>query len=272
MRDYAEQLEQRLMLAARAEAQRGRLQRVYRATIARRGACVAVMGVTGTAATVATALVLTAGAAPSVAQALPILAEPPTNVSTGVDLPPARWLEGANLADARAFTLPYGTGYVIPNTADTTLCIVTPSLFYNADGTVTGPASGAGGGALHGGCGIAVSTVEQQGFLLTWYLPGNSAMFIGVLPADASASLTADDGSTASIPIVDGIATVTVHQNVTISIHIGSLTRTVQFGPSASSTGGDAIAGVPGPSQGTTGGATSPTGPAPATGASSPTD
>jgi hypothetical protein len=72
-------------------------------------------------------------------------------------------------------------------------------------------------------------------------------MFVGVLPADANASLTNADGTTAEIPITDGIATAIVHQNVTVSVQIGGRTRTLQFGPSTPSVGGNATKGAPSP-------------------------
>jgi hypothetical protein len=47
------------------------------------------------------------------------------------------------------------------------------------------------------------------------------------------------------MPITDGITTATVHGDVTVSIQIGQVTRTVDFGPHTPTTGGDLTAGTP---------------------------
>jgi hypothetical protein len=136
---------------------------------------------------------------------------------------------------------------VIPNADNTTLCIMMPELVIHDGGWATGPAPGGVDGGVSGACGVPTTTVEQHGYLLTWYLTSNAAMFVGVLPADANASLTNADGTTAAIPITDGIATAVVHQNVTVSVLIGDLTRTLRFGPSTPTVGDNATVGAPSP-------------------------
>ena len=213
MRDYAEQLEQRLMLAARAEAHRGWARRLWRAALARPVAWVAVVGTTGAAAAIVAALMLTAGAVPSAAQAFPILAKPASDIRVGLRV----------LRHAREFAEATGTGYVLETSNGDTLCVDSyppPGLLPqspNAYDTMCVPTAYA----------------EQHGILESVYwpaLPGDYR-FVALVPVGGSADLTIG-GATTTIPVAaDGIATGVVTQDATVSLHIAGVTHTQQLGP-----------------------------------------
>jgi hypothetical protein len=215
MRDYAEQLEQRLITAARAEARRGRTGRLWRATLTRPVPSVAVLGsMIGAAATVA-ALLLTAAAAPSAAQAFPILAKPANDVRAGRRV----------LRHAHEFSEASGTGYVLETHNGDTLCVDSyppPGLLPQSPDA---HASACGSTAL----------AEQRGILesVYWDALPNQYRFVALVPVGGSVDLTID-GTTTPIPVTgDGIATGVVNQDATVALHVGETTTTEPLGPNA---------------------------------------
>ena len=215
MRDYAEQLEQRLMLAARVEAHRGWARRLWRAALASPDAWVAVVGTTGAAAAIVAALLLTAGAVPSAAQAFPILARPAPDVRIGLQ----------TLHHAHPFAESDGTGYVVESSDGSTLCVDSyppPSLL---------PAST----TLHDTVCETGIYAQEHGILESVYWPGlpGDYRYVALVPVGGSVDLTIN-GVTAPVAVgPDGIATGLVNQDASVSLHVAGVTNTESLGPDA---------------------------------------
>ena len=196
-------------------------------------------GVVG--ATLAAVLLLSAGGAPTAAQALPILATRATPVaaihhrgslsallhsadtSTGGSAVsgdtswPTSWgpVHQFSLAGATAF------GYVVQSSDGSTLCVVLVSQ----PGTTVAYAART--------CAPTVSAA-QQGLVLSTrdWSPGDYN-FVALVPTGGNVTLT-DDGTTTSVPVdANGIAGGVVHDNATLSIQVASSVQTSQVGPSA---------------------------------------
>jgi hypothetical protein len=209
-------------------------------------------GVVG--ATLAAVLLLSAGGAPTAAQALPILATRATPVAaiphrasllallhsadsssggsviSGDTSWPTSWgpVHQFSVAGTAAF------GYVVQSSDGSTLCVVLMS----PPGTTVAYAART--------C-APTASAEQQGLVLTTrdWSPGDYN-FVALVPTGGNVTLT-DDGTTTSVPVdANGIAGGVVHDNATLSIQVGSSVQTSQVGPSAQTapTGPTAAAGA----------------------------
>ena len=209
-------------------------------------------GVVG--ATLAAALLLSAGGAPTAAQALPILATRATPVAaiphrtsllallhsadtgsgasvvSGDTSWPASWgpVHQFSLAGSATF------GYVVQSSDGSTLCVVLVS----PPGTTVAYAART--------C-APTASAEQQGLVLTTrdWSPGDYN-FVALVPTGGNVTLT-DDGTTTNVPVdANGIAGGVVHDNATLSIQVGSSVQTSQVGPGAQAalTGPTAAAGA----------------------------
>lgn len=205
-------------------------------------------------ATLAAVLLLSAGGAPTAAQALPILATRATPVAaiphrasllallhsadtgsgpsvvSGDTSWPTSWgpVHQFSVADTAAF------GYVVPSSDGSTLCL----LLLSPPGTTVVYAARA--------C-APTASAEQQGLVLTTqdWSPGDYN-FVALVPTGGNVTLT-DDGTTTSLPVdANGIVGGVVHDNATLSIQVGSSVQTSQVGPSAQAapTGPTAAAGA----------------------------
>jgi hypothetical protein len=230
------------------------------------------------AATVAAALLLSAGSAPTAAQALPILATRATPVAALADhaslLAMLRGTAAGNSPSGtesngtswptswgpvHEFSVVAGYGYVVQSSDGGTLCVV---LLSAPDTTVVYAARAC----------AATPSAQQQGVLLTTsdWTPGDYN-FVALVPTGGTVTL-ADDGTTTNVPVdASGIAAGVVHDNATVSLHVGSSVQTLQLGPSAQTTppgpGVPATSATPGV---VPGGSTTTTGPtSAATGATS---
>jgi hypothetical protein len=182
------------------------------------------------AATLAIVL-LSAGGAPSVAQAFPILASTQTEVAhAGGGIhggPGIAWalLTGAlpaeygrsgssdNVQISHQFAAGSDTGYVLQTTYGSWICVTA-----NAN---------AGPGPAVVGC-STTTDAEKQGIVVVFR---NGEGFIALVPTGGSVSLTTN-GTTTSVPVdSDGIATDSVRQNATLSVQVGGSVYTQQLGP-----------------------------------------
>jgi hypothetical protein len=215
--------------AARAEAADAPpSRRSFRLMVARhrRRSLAALASATGAAAAVVTALVLTAGAAPSVAQAFPILAGPTTDLHSMVA--DREWAGstlsqiaagGDILQHAHPFPEPYGTGYVLGSPDGQWICLFVPQ--------------GSGPHPSESTCGLTAD-VEHGGALLVRSLPDGGYYYVALVPAGGSLTVTAN-GTTTSVPIdSNGIATGTVNDSATLTVNVGGVVTTEQVGPAPS--------------------------------------
>jgi hypothetical protein len=227
------------------------------------------------AATVAALLLLSAGSAPTAAQALPILTTRSTPVAALADhaslsamLHGAAAGDGASGADSdgsswptswgpvHQFSVAAGYGYVVQSSDASTLCVV----LLSAPGTTVAYAART--------C-AATSSAQQQGLLLTtpdW--TAGDYNFVALVPTGGNVTLS-DDGTTTNVPAdADGIAAGVVHDNATVSLQAGSSVQTSQLGPSAQTTPpGPGLPATPPTTVVAPGGSTTGTGTASATGA-----
>jgi len=195
------------------------------------------------AATAAAVLVLSAGSAPTAAQALPILATRATPVAALADHASLlAMLHGAAAGKSASgtgsdgtswptswgpvheFSAAAGRGYVIQSSDGSTLCVV---LLSAPDTTVAYAARTC----------AATSSAQQRGVLLTTsdWTPGDYNV-VALVPTGGTVTLT-DDGTTTNVPVdASGIAAGVVHDNATVSLQVGGSVQTSQLGPSAQTT------------------------------------
>lgn len=204
------------------------------------------------AATVAVALLISAGGSPSPAQALPILTTRAVPLSTTADHTWLATVIGGGRdgdASARAFMTANFNGYVLVNPDGSILCVALSSSTGGPGGTVAS-------------CG-PTSSAEQTGMLMTWSWTSDDYDFVALVPAGGSLTLT-DDGTTTNVPVdSNGVASGIVHDNSSVSLEAGGATKTKQLGPDAQPTTGPITA------PGVASGPTAAPGPTAATGATS---
>ena len=223
MRDFVCQLEQQLIVAARAETRRGPVTRFARSLVAlptRSAATIA-----GVAATVVLAVLVgyPTSSAPSPALAYPVLAKPPTDASEVVKRVPlgARQIlmaAGAAPRQARAISTPWGTGYAMPAKDGRTLCLATP-------GGDRSWAASCGGGLPHSGPSITSGPgiiSEDRG----------RAEAVELLPAGADDPVVRyANGTTKTFPPKDGVSAIEVRQPATITYRVGRISWKVELAP-----------------------------------------
>jgi hypothetical protein len=227
MRDYIEQLDQHLTQVARAETRRGPAAR-FASAVATTPRCWIAIAATGGAAVIA-ALALSAGTTPTPAQAFPILKQHPIDVTSvlarGVRTSLMRRLA---LEHARAFAAASGTAYVTQTSNG--LCVVVPNLVPNAP--PAGQQIPAGATGTVWGC-ASLANMEREGQILTLGPSPGAYEFVAMVPVGGSVDLTLN-GTTTTVPVNDdGIASGIVHENATVSVHVGNSNLTTALGPNA---------------------------------------
>jgi hypothetical protein len=175
------------------------------------------------AAVVVAALVLSAGTAPSSAQALPIFSTPATDLSGRFKI--GNWLPGeitsGALRQAHSFAIPDGIGYVVQAAGGSDLCLLaTPNV---------GPSAGVGWVAICGSTGDA----EDGALIFTFGFVASDYDYVAFVPSGGSAQLT-QNGITTQVPISNGIAAGDVHDAETLTIQTDGVTHTRQLGPQSS--------------------------------------
>ena len=179
------------------------------------------------AATVA-AVLLSAGGAPSVAQAFPILAGPTVDMSRRMVVERSLVRRGmapsvaaASLKHAHEFTTAAGNGFTFETSDGAQICLVT----YPPPGFLAGQQD-----AHNGGC-DPTATAEQRG-MITAAAWGNGSeqlqTYEALVPAGGTFNVTTN-GATSAVPVpADGIVTGVVQEGTTVSVSInvnGSTTR-----------------------------------------------
>jgi hypothetical protein len=212
-----------------------------RTVLTTRRGWIALAGTTGTGAAVVAALVLSAGTAPTPAQAFPILKKRGVDISSNASarhalaswLPSATALFGA-LQSAHSFPIPAGSGetgvgYLLESPDRSSLCLVLREF----------GAAGQPGSLVHSALGPVVcsSTADAErsglvavGGAATYQTDGN--VFVALIPTGATAEVTGN-GTTVSLPLNDGIATGVAPPMATLTINVAGVTQTTQLAASA---------------------------------------
>ncbi len=180
------------------------------------------VAIAGTAASAAVAaVVLSAGTAPSVAQAFPILGTTSVDLRTHVIIAP-RGIVASALGSAHPFSEPYGTGYVVESPDGNTICLLIPS----PSSTPAGPSTSLVA------CG-STQSLEQQGTAFVVNGPaGSPDAFVALVPAGGGLTVTAD-GATTAVPADDGIATGVISQAEGLTLQVGGSTTSEQVTPNS---------------------------------------
>jgi hypothetical protein len=161
------------------------------------------------------------GSAPSLAQAFPILAKPA--ISTPETLQRFLNSSGTQLSDApryaraRAFTTPWGTGYVLLDQHANLICLAAPGIDHS----------------WGAGCGTA-SRAKRNGVGGGIYLAYNAcqcAEYVSLLPRGATATAQEQGAKTRRLPLPDGVLTLVMHHPTYITTHIDARASTTLFTP-----------------------------------------
>jgi hypothetical protein len=177
------------------------------------------------------AVLLSAGGAPSVAQAFPILASPTVDLSHRVAVERSLIRRGmapsvaaASLKRAHEFTTAAGSGFTFETSNGAQICLIT----YPPSGFLEGQPD-----AHNGGC-DSTATAEQDG-MITAAAWGNGSeqlqTYEALVPTGGTFEVTTD-GTTAPVPVpADGIVTGVVQQGtaVSVSISVNGSTTTQQI-------------------------------------------
>jgi hypothetical protein len=220
---------------------RGPRVRFVRTALTTRRGWIALASTTGTGAAVVAALVLSAGTAPTPAQAFPILKKRGIDISSNASvshalaswLPSATALFGA-LQTAHSFPIPAGSGdtgvgYLLASPDGSSLCLVLREF----------GAAGQPGSLVHSAFGPVVCSstadAEQSGLVAVggaapYQTDGN--VFVALIPTGATVEVT-DNGTTAPVPVNDGIATGVAPPTATLTTNIAGVTQTTQLAASA---------------------------------------
>jgi hypothetical protein len=216
MIDFTLELEQRLKRAAEREATRTPLSRTaarIRALGIWRNFLVGVCG-----AGVVAALVVLVGRGSERAQALPVLAQPRTDVSqTNLRERVVLKRNRADLKEARAIPTPNGSGYVFPAQDGTGLCLTLPL-----------PAVGG-----HGESCASNGDIEQRGLALLTSQADGRSVFVAVLPAGATATLRGTDGTATPLQVNTGVVSVSLGKNESVTLRIQGKDNSFSALPSA---------------------------------------
>jgi hypothetical protein len=176
------------------------------------------------AAALAAALVISlSGHAPNVAQAFPVLKSSatitPSELQSSLKLyGVSASNDGLDIGRGRAVSTPWGTGYVLTNPSETTICFVAPGLNSQDWGASCADRSQA----------TAAGTIGH-----TWaYDPAtHSARFIQMFPRGAVVTTRAGDGIRRSASLDHGVLAINVSQPEQIAITIAHHTTTEQLAP-----------------------------------------
>lgn len=222
--------------------------RFVRTALTTRRGRIALAGTTATGVTVLAALVLSAGTVSTTAQAFPILKTRSTDIrGTGIStsasvrhalaswLPSTTALFGA-LQSAHSFPIPAGpgdtgVGYLLQSPDRSSLCLVMRDA----------GAAGQPGSRVHSAFGpvacASTADAERSGLVAVggatpYRTDGN--VFVALIPTGATVELT-DNGTTAPVPVNDGIAAGVAPSTATLTINIAGVAQTTQLAASAES-------------------------------------
>jgi hypothetical protein len=188
------------------------------------------------AVAVALAIVsLSAGGSPSAAQAFPILRTARVDLPTRIVAPQGP--VGSVLRSGHAFSEPYGTGYVVETRDGDTICVLVPS-----------PGSSTTGLAIPLLACASTPPLEEQGALFTIReRAGSPDAFVALVPKGGRLTVTAT-GTTAAVPVHDGIATGLVRGTETLTLRVARRVAKERVTPDSPTTGlVHARLAIPGP-------------------------
>jgi hypothetical protein len=224
MRDFIHQLEQQLIVAAGAETRRAPTARFARSTVAMPVRTTATIAAAAAAVAFAVLVGFPSSSSPTLAQAYPVLAKPPTDASDVVKrIPPgARQIliaAGAAPRRARAISTPWGTGYAMPTRDGRALCLAIPDPYDHSW------AASCGGGVSISGAGIKSGPgmiSESKG----------RAEAVDLVPAGAAEPIVRyANGTTKTFPAKHGVSAIEVRQPATITYRIGKISWSVKLAP-----------------------------------------
>ncbi|MGI8571902.1 MAG: hypothetical protein ACR2L9_04645 [Solirubrobacteraceae bacterium] len=162
------------------------------------GRSLAAAGALVVAACAAVLVALSAGSAPTLAQAFPILTRPGTTIpqaglisilqSSGAGLSAAR----LDVNQARAFETPLGTGYVLTDKQQNLLCVAQPGFPHTGWGATCGRVRD----ALRDGTGIQIFYGRPD---------EHQVSVVDILPKGATATIRDPDGQSRPLPLHDGV-------------------------------------------------------------------
>ncbi len=162
------------------------------------------------------------GSSPDLAQAFPIFARPATAISRDA-LASIVSQEGATLRNARldvrharAFSTPWGTGYLVTDTQANLICVAAPGFASSGWGADCGRASqakrdGAGGLLLYG--------------------PVGQVSYVEILPKGATATIRQPGTQTRSLAVPDGVLAIVAHRPTVLTTHIAGRASTIAIQP-----------------------------------------
>lgn len=153
-------------------------------------------------------IIFSAGSSPSLAQAFPAFAAPPTNVSgflSGIFRAHGSTAANVDATQARAISTSVGTGYVATDSQANLICVATPGFT--------------------GDWGADCSTVSQAkrygvGGTETYDSSGDAVAWAEVLPAGATVTARDASGNTTPLSVTNGVLSITVH-------HLTYITTTI---------------------------------------------
>lgn len=159
-------------------------------------------------------VVLSSGSSPDQASALPVLKRPRTDARPIRAFTAVVRQAGGRYEDARAFSTPSGTGYVVPAGPER-VCVAVPD-----------PVEG------YGQACATYDDIARRGLIVGIAgQDGAASEFVALLPADASSvTVHTVDGRSSMVPIVEGVATVSLPTDASITLVIGSRTTTLSPG------------------------------------------
>lgn len=153
---------------------------------------------------------------PSLAQAFPAFATPPTNVSgflSGVLRDQGSAAAQVDASQARAIATPLGTGYVATDQQANLICIATPGF------------NGSGWGA---DCGtVSQAKRDGVGATITYDNSGHSVSWAELLPKGATATARDANGKTTPLSVTNGVLAVAVHHLTFITTNIAGHASTM---------------------------------------------
>jgi hypothetical protein len=180
---------------------------------------------------------------PTVAQAFPALnahaALTPASLQRALEIygvGPAN--AGLNIRQGHPVYTPWGAGYVLTNPDRSFICVVAPA----SDQQAWGASCARTNVATRAGTAVAEYSYDKT---------TNTARFLTLLPAGATATAQLPGGRTQPLPVHDGVVAFVVHQPVLVKIHVGDHVNVIHLIPS------DAVAATP--PAGSTGGSQSTT-------------
>lgn len=168
----------------------------------------------GAAACAVALIVFSAGSSPSLAQAFPAFAAPPTNVSSllsGIFSAGGSTTAGVDASQARPISTSLGTGYVATDSQANKICIATPGFTgdWGADCSTVSNAK------LHGVAGTEAYDSS-----------GNAVAWAEVLPTGATATARDASGNAIPLTVTNGVVSITAHQLTFITTTINGQSST----------------------------------------------